>query len=407
LGRDRAARILGNVKSPKGKLGTARLAAKGGGASLVLPDGKPPAEFCIFRAGVNESDYGPITFDDIAAAMVMQNAAEKGNPFYFDFNHGMAVPGATDEQAKAAGTFQLEVRDGCLMAVRCQYTENGATRLAAREYNLFSPYFRTATEADGTCRPYELLNVAFVNLAGLNDLAPIAAGARLHDQGDPQMDYEALYKKAQARVEELEGEIKTLRPAGTEVVALGRLLAIAPTAGETERAACVTGLMALRADIVKVTGQESAAAALGIIEGWKEKAGQADELIAAKAKAEGDAIVLELKTVLDDGVKAGKVSPADRDLFEDAALAKGAGKPSKEGIAYLRARIDSRGKQVSTEETGQKKPEAPVITGTTKIVAVQMGVKVEDFELYQTDRKAWEEKVKNQANQGRPAAATR
>lgn len=336
------------MKPPKGTIGTARLAAKGGGLALVLPDGKPPEAFRIFRAGVNESDYGPVTFDDIAAAMVMQNARDKGNPFYFDFNHGMTIEGATDEQAKAAGTFDLEVRDGELWASNCRYTENGSARLTAREYNLFSPYFRTLTDADGTCRPYELLNVAFVNLAGLDGLQPIAAGARLHDQGDPQMDYEALYKKAQARVEELEGEIKTLRPAGAEVMALGHAVGLPGTAGTTERAAVVTGLMALRGEVRKITGQDTDEKAVGALRVIAAKAERTDAAEARVGEIETKALRAELDGILDGASKDGKLPPADRQKLEETLLAMQGGKVTKQVIEGAKVAVSMMTARVST-----------------------------------------------------------
>ena len=128
-----------------------------------------------------------------------------------------------------------------------------------------------------------------------------------------------------------------------------------------------------------------------MIEGWREKSTQAEGVIAAAAAAQAAALVTELGIVLDDGIKAGKVSPADRDIFEAAALAKGGGKASKEGILYLRGRIDARPKQVSTEETGQKK-QTQETTQVTRVVAAQMGVKMDDVELFKTDRPAWEAK---------------
>lgn len=390
---------------PKGKLGFARLSAKGSAAAIVLTDGKPPAAFQIFAAGVNDSDYGPITFDDIAAAMVLQNRREKGNPLYFDFNHGMAKQYATAEEGKSAGTFDIEAKDGALCAMDCQYTEEGFDRLAKREYNLFSPYFRTLTDDTGVCRPLELLNVAFLNLAGLNGLQPLAAGSAALAAGagnNPQETSmtEAEIQALQARNTALETENRTLRDGAREVVALSGTLALGASAVPADVTKAVTGLLSLRRDLHKLTSQESDAGAVGVIEGWREKSAQAEGVIAAAAQAASDALTTELGIVLDDGIKAAKVSPADRDIFETAALAKGGGKASKEGIAYLRARIDARPKQVSTEGTGQKK-DAREIAPEAKAVAVQMGVNMTEYELFLTDRPAWEAK---QLEKKQPAA---
>lgn len=390
---------------PKGKLGFARLSAKGAAAAIVLTDGKPPAEFQIFAAGVNESDYGPITFDDIAAAMVMQNQEEKGNPLFFDFNHGMTVQYATAEQGKSGGTFDIAVRGGALLATDCQFTEEAFDRIAKREYNLFSPWFRTLTDDAGVCRPLQLLNVALLNLAGLNGLQPLAAGARL-ETGDQNMNpikcmacgnpipgmsgegeaacggcFRGAQKMSAVDFPQVQATIRA------NALALG----IKPGADHSEQPALVTGLMSLRRDLHKATGQDSDAGAIGVIEGWKEKSAQAEGVIAAAAKTAADALTTELGVVLDDGVKAGKVSPAQREIFEAAALAKGGGKASKEGILYLRAKLDTLPKLVSTEATGQKKDpvQIPAVAG---VVAAQMGIKRDDYELFRTDRAAWEAK---------------
>ena len=98
------------------------------------------------------------------------------------------VQGATDEQGKSAGTFD----PGDRAAARCSrrtasITEEGFARIAKREYNLFSPWFRTITDDDRTSAGrYELLNVAFVNLAGLNDLQAIASAARRRNRPHTQ-----------------------------------------------------------------------------------------------------------------------------------------------------------------------------------------------------------------------------
>ena len=363
---------------PKGKLGTARLAARGDSQSLVLADGKPPAAFRIFRAGVNDSDYGPITFDGIAAAMVMQSAAEKGNPFFFDFNHGMTVAGATDEQGKSAGQFSLEVRDGELWAVNCQYTENGAARLASREYNLFSPYFGTVTDADGICRPYELMNVAFVNLAGLNDLTPIAAGARRDNEGATKMKsvkcagcgdaMKGLKFDAKDGDGDNDGDevadayCAACYKAGAKkmsaaVVALG----MRPDAGDADQVAAVTGLLALRGQVRKFTGQdtdEKAVAALSAIVSKAERTDAAEaevaEIKAASARAEFDA-------VLDGAAKDGKLPPADRKKLEETILALTGGKITSQAIEAAKTNVSMLSARVTTRPTPEPTGQGPTL----------------------------------------------
>jgi len=390
-----------DVTLPKGRIGTGEFTGRTASPLPVLADKTPVTEFVIFKPGVNESDYGPVTFDEIAAAFIMQNRAQKANPLKFDYNHGMALRYATAEQGKSAGDFDIEVRDGALLAVGCMWTQEAYGRIKGGEYSLFSPWFDYIDTEDGIRRPFALHNVAILNLAGLDGVQQIAAGAAATTTQETVMN-EAEIKALQDRNRQLETEIATLRQAQHEVTVLTGTLQLGSSAGAAERAQAVHGMLLLRADLRKLTGQESDAGAIGVVETWKEKAGQADVLVAKQASIEAAALATELNTVLDDGIKAAKIAPGDREIFEAAALAKGAGKPSKEGISYLRGRIEARGKQVSTDEVGQKKPGSPEITDATRVVAVQMGIKVEDIELFRTDPVAWAEKMKNH---GRPAAA--
>lgn len=340
------------MKLPKGKTGTTRLSAKGGGTSLILTDGKPPAEFRIFRAGVNESDYGPITFDDIAAAMVMQNAREKGNPFYFDFNHGMTVEGATDEQGKSAGNFNIEVRDGELWAIDCMYTENGGARLASREYNLFSPAFRWIADEAGVCRVFQLLNVAFVNLAGLDGLQPLAAassavGATRDEETD--MTAEEI-KKLQDRCDRVEAENLTLRAAAHEVTALSGTLSLGADANPRALGTAVTGLLALRGEVRKITGQDTDEKAVAALQAIAAKAARTDAVEAQIGEIQAGASRSQFDAVLDGASKEGKLPPADRKKLEDSILALTGGKitpaaieAAKTNVSLLSARVTTGG----------------------------------------------------------------
>jgi phage I-like protein len=404
LGRRRAVSILDTVDLPKGTIGELKFTGESSRKLPVLPDGKPVSEFVIFDAGANDSDYGPIEFDAIAAAFILSNDEDKGNPLQFDFNHGMAKQYATAEEGKSAGTFEIAVRDGALWAVNCQWTKEAYARIEAREYNLFSPWFTYITGDDGVCRPYKLYNVAILNMAGLNgitQLAVAAASAAIQDQENSMTPEEQ--KRLQDRVATLETENATLRAAAAEVVQIGHSLALGANTGPTERTAAVSGLLMLRRDVHKLVGQTTDAGALGAIEALKDKAAKAEDLEARQLKLESDAIAAELNLVLDDAVKAGKVSPGTREIFQEAALGKGGGKPSTEGVAYLRARLEGLPKLVSTTETSQKQQSAET-TPAARGIAVQMGVNMADFELFKTDRAAWEAKIRDR---NKPAAASR
>jgi phage I-like protein len=298
---------------------------------VLLPDGTPPREFRMFRAGVNESDYGPITVDEKALAELIAADQEKGNPLYFDWNHGMAKPFATREEGASAGTFKLEARNGELWVVDCQYTADGFEDLKSRRYNLFSPAFAWRTEG-GVKRPTRVINCAFVNLAGLNDLNPIAASARL-TSGDDPMD-EKL-KELQDKLTAATAEIATLKAeaASRGVLTLGAVVGVA--GGEPEIRTAITGLVAARREILLLTAKDTDAGAMGVIQAWKASH---EKVATLSAQLDGIAQAgrnTEFKATLDKLVTEKKVTPAFRKDFWEAKHAPG-GNVTEAGLEMLR-----------------------------------------------------------------------
>lgn len=143
----------------------------------VLVEGEaPPTEFRIFRAGVNDSTKGSVTFDAEAAKAVMAAWKDYGNDLPVDYAHAMIQGLAVDPAlaGKAAGWFDLEVRDGELWAVNVRWTEAAAEALTAKEYRYISPAFYT--DKDG--RVVELVNVALTNIPATKDQDALVAASR-------------------------------------------------------------------------------------------------------------------------------------------------------------------------------------------------------------------------------------
>ena len=294
----------------------------------------PPKEITLLKAGVNESDYGPITFDEKAAEMVLAADKAKGNPLYFDINHGMAVPKEqrTREQGEAAGSFKLAVRDGNLVAIDCEWNGAGAKSINERLYNLFSPFFAWESDENGVVRPTQVLNCALVNMAGLDHIEPIAAEADL--KGDVTMN-EAEIKALQDRVAKAEAEVVTLR-GKTGVMALAAIVGVSD---EAEVKGTVTALVKVRTDVLALTAQTEPAAALGVLKAWKKSHDDVGALTARETERETVALEAEFKGLLDKGVKELRIdaAPASVEKVRKFALAGYGGKVTKEAVAEFAA----------------------------------------------------------------------
>jgi len=332
-------------------------------AAIERLDGKAPAAIRLLRFGVNESDYGPITFDEIAAAMVEEAYRTEGKErLYADWNHGM-LPASEDdkptrEQGAASASFIPEVRNGELWAADIQWTDDGRADVESGAYNLFSPAFNWECGSDGVLRPRKLINFALVNQAGLHDIAPLMA-AMAADLARKESDMTPEQIAAmQTRLTELETENKGLRIAHTEISTLSGVLALSATAGPDQRSEVVRGLVGLQRNVLALTGQDTVAGATGVLAGWKEKALGYDQLATEKAAGEVLALTAELDGVITAASKDGKAgfAPAQLDQRRADALKIGGGKVTKDGVLWLRGFADSMPKAVVTPGDAPRQP---------------------------------------------------
>jgi len=363
------------VKSKK-RTGTALLRAD----ISLAEGGKAPTEIRLLRAGVNESDYGPFLFDELAAAMVMASFSMDGKPrLQADWNHGMLDSDADRERAAACASFVPVVRDGELWASDIQWTEDGREDVEGRRYNYFSPAFAYEYGEDGNCRPRKLINFALVNRAGLKDIDTLLA-ASARDQEETSMAIEdKLETELRTRIAALEGdiakrdtEIASLRGVSSDVVALSSAIGVRPDAANAERLTAVTGLVALRGSICKATGQETPEAALASVTGLValraevfSVTGQAtpegavaalramktnsDKAVALEAKMEQDAVAAlsaEFETVLTGAVDSFKLVPAKRDEFKASLLGLSGGKVTKAVVDAAKVHVAMLSAQV-------------------------------------------------------------
>lgn len=262
---------------------------------LPFAAGKPPpSEFRIFAAGKIETTKGSFLFDAKAADLVMASAAEYGNDYAVDYDHGMGAFLAMDpaESGKAAGWFKPELRSGELWATQVSWTPKAAEKLSAREYRYTSPAFRTEKEGG---RIAELVNVALTNLPATKKHPPLMA-SRAGESG-------------------MESKMKTIAVA----------LSLAAEATEAEVLAAVTTLQGFTARILSEVGARTQAEALGILAGWKGNAAKVAELTAKVAGFELAQTEAEIEKLIAEGKTAGKITPSSEPEVRKLAKEHGAG----------------------------------------------------------------------------------
>jgi hypothetical protein len=249
--------------------------------SIAVAGNEPPSEFRIFKAGENETSKGVFIFDDKAAKAVLATYADQGNELMVDYDHaslGFAVDPA--HAGKAAGWFNLELRDGELWATNVRWTEPAAQALARAEWRYLSPAF----ELDEDGRVLSLINVALTNMPATKRMQPLMAASALALSGgtmDPEM-----IKKALAAIKEgdsdaalalLEGMIAEAAggEAPAEEEAPAEIMAEEPPSEEEEEEEIAASedapaVAAATARLLRLTGKDTFGSALDEIETWRQ-----------------------------------------------------------------------------------------------------------------------------------------
>jgi phage I-like protein len=365
-------------------------------------DNEPPTEIEILHAGLNTTDRppgdwdaGPYLFDELAAAMVMANfeadAAKSPNKrrLHIDWNHGMLDPFADRERGASAGTFVPAIKNGGLVASDIEWTDEGRHDVETKRYTLFSPAMKFEYGEDGQCRPKRLLNFALVNMAGLTDARELlAASAAINRQEEIEaMEYEKLYNEAKGRISELETENKALRGASSDVVALSAAVGLAPTVQNAERVTAITGLVALRGEIFKITGATAPESAVAALQALKVKADRTDVLEAERETEKTVALRAELDGVWKKADDEKKVTPAQRPIFESSLLALSGGKVTEGVVKGARDLVAALSAQVATG-TGTAAPASGTValSPQQKMLNKQLGISDADYQKRETAR---------------------
>lgn len=379
-----------------------RLVALGATATATefeLVDNKPPTEFRIFRAGVNTSDKGDFVFDDEAAAMVMSAYAKKANTLTMDYEH-QALADPPIEAPASAYSWTPEVRNGELWATNVKWTERAAGMIEAREYTRFSPAFFHDRK---TMRVQKILNMALTNVEALDGIEPLmAASATTTTAGEipmaKKMQCKACLKALKAPTDDEDGDEVMCTACGA-TARLNAVVGLKASAHESELTGELAALAGLRTNVIALTGEKTAAAALGTIEAWKTKALGYDKLAAESAERETATLSANFKVSLDALSTNGQVEPAKRAEFEILALKFGAGRPSQAGVEFLTSLAATLPKKVTTTATTETTdPAARVTLSPVALnVASQMKLDPADVALFRSDRPAWEKKQREAA----------
>lgn len=144
-----------------------------------------PSAFRIWKAGENPTDHGMSVFSKKSAKMLLDEQSVRGNLYSIDFDHASLDVKAPPEARRAAGWFQLDVRDGELWATNVQWTEVAKAGLTKDppEFRYFSP----AYDQDKNDEVVSLINLALTNNPATWSVTALAtSGARK----DTAMNYE-------------------------------------------------------------------------------------------------------------------------------------------------------------------------------------------------------------------------
>lgn len=306
----------------------------------------PPTEFRILKAGWNETVKGRFLFDEDAGKAVMAQYAVRGlDKIQIDYEHQSSVPppGGGRAEKPAAGWFKPEVRGGELWAVDLNWTTNAARMIApetgAPEYRYFSPILFFNEESR---RVSALKNLALTNDPAMNGIeAIVAASALALDATDADEETPMECKACTTLTAQLTAKDAELSAMKEQYNALSARLSSLEEKDKEGKAA-MTSLTARHGDLsgklVALTGQQSEAGALGLLESWKTKAAQTDSLLAEKESTAIAALTGDMGRILDKAVAEKKLTPAMRPFEEKAALAMGGGKVSSASIEFLTAK---------------------------------------------------------------------
>ncbi len=316
----------------------------------------PPTEMRLLASGVNRTQKGDFLFDDQAASDVIAFWQENGVDLTFDYEHQALVDPPIQAPA-ACYRWVPEIRNGELWATSMCWTSKASNYITAKEYRYWSP---ALLFDDDTMRVKAILNCALTNLPATKDIAPLVAASVTAKENE--MDLEKLVAELRAQLAAKTGECETLTArlsamgdSKEEETAVCSAVGLRAGASRLERLGGVTALATLRRSLHEATAKGTDAEALGTINAWKSEAGQVAALKAEHAARAETEAAADMEAAFEEGVKTGKLPKSPdhpmRASLKTAVLNWGGGKPSKDGVAWLRADIAARSQFVTVAAT--------------------------------------------------------
>ena|GEM_PF-2023840 len=428
-------------------------------ALTVDIDGAAPTEIRIFRPGANDTTKGTFHFTPRSAELVMKAAEDWGNEYSFDYEHAALQP-VDNGPVPAAGWFRLELRDTPdgpeLWAVDIRWTDRARELIEAKEVRYISPAFTTDSQGEIT----SLINIALTNLPATKRLEPLVA-ARLVALG-ASISIDEVLDQLRAQLAPSHAHLadawpvdvyldKVVLEAGDgrtyavpftvdadagrvslagdpievtrEWIPLERGAQEAPSEGSQHMKLNPAALIAL--GLAADAGAEQVAAAVeraaetmqalsrlvpegqdvvGTVAAWRDAAQRVEALAQRVEELEREKAQRELEAILDEAIKQGKVTPAQRE-----ALAQMFTSDRGVNLEGLRAYVAASPRIVALTGAGAKRE--PVVTTSAAGAAVAVDVtgkrwedlsNVEKHNLRVTDPETFEalyrEHRKRQAN---------
>jgi phage I-like protein len=323
-------------------------------ASMNLHSREPPKEFLLLPYGETQfrwldgTEHSVKVTPEMARA-VIQRALEHKPKLPIDYNHASMVdPSVADpDRAKAAGWFALDLREDGLWMSDIEWTPQAESYIRNKEYNYFSPVWT----GDESTDIIDLPNVALTNSPATLNSKPLMASLLAMQNQNKEGENMKLLMAAMG-----------LKPEATEADAVGLF----------------NQVKAFLASAQGITGKQSEAEVLGVIQAWKASAEQVPGLQSELTTLKTNARQAEVQALLEQGESEGKISPALK-----ASIQTGADfAPMRESPAMLKAFLASTAKIVDFKKDDQvKQPEKKQeqFSDEEKAVMTQMGVSPEKF----------------------------
>lgn len=330
----------------------------------------PPAAVQLLPAGpeIVGRDGRSWAYDMQAEAAVLAAFLLRGKPLPLDWEHATELRAPKGKDAPAAGWItRLEARGGELWG-DVEWTPRGAEQVVRREYRYLSPVF---AYDPNTGRIVELLSAGLTNQPNLRMQAlnkeermdKILALLGLSADAAPEQVLAALNTlKAQA------DQAKALNvQAKAGMATLATALGLPESATADQAVAAINSLRTASLDLSRYVPRSDFDAAV-------QRATNAESKV---AKIEQDAKAAAIAAVVDEAVKAGKVTPASKEFYIASCRQEGGLDAFKKFLES--APVIAAPQGVEGEPGGGK---AKALNAEETAVFAQMGVTPEDLEKY-------------------------